>query len=37
MPHFNDSKKDATHAVDIVFDSVTRAVSKGDEVNIAGF
>ena len=37
MPHFHDSKKDATHAVDIVFDSVTRAVSKGDEVNIAGF
>lgn len=37
MPHFNNSKKDATHAVDIVFDSVTRVVTKGDEVNIAGF
>lgn len=31
------SKKDATNAVDGVFDSITKAVSKGDKVSLTGF
>jgi DNA-binding protein HU-beta len=36
-PHFNDSKKEATHAVDIVFDTITRTMSKGEDVMINDF
>ena len=31
------SKKDATAAVDAVFDSISRAVAKGDKVSLTGF
>lgn len=31
------SKKDATKAVDAVFDSITDALSKGDKVSLIGF
>ena len=31
------SKKDATAAVDGVFDSISRAVAKGDKVSLTGF
>lgn len=31
------SKRDAAEAVDAVFDSIARAVSKGDKVSIPGF
>jgi DNA-binding protein HU-beta len=37
MPHFNDSKKEATHAVEIVIDAITRNMAKGEDVSIAGF
>lgn len=30
-------KKQATEAVDAVFDTITKALSRGDEVAIAGF
>ena len=33
-PHFNDSKKDAAHAVDVVFDTIVRAMSRGEDVMI---
>jgi DNA-binding protein HU-beta len=36
-PHFNDSKKEATHAVEIVFDTITRTMSKGEDVMINDF
>ena len=36
-PHFNDSKKDAAHAVDIVFDTIVRNLSKGEDVMINDF
>jgi DNA-binding protein HU-beta len=36
-PHFNDSKKEATHAVDIVFDTIVRSLSKGEDVMINDF
>jgi DNA-binding protein HU-beta len=36
-PHFNDSKKEAAHAVDIVFDTITRTMSKGEDVMINDF
>ena len=36
-PHFNDSKKEATHAVDIVFDTIIRNMAKGEDVMINDF
>ncbi|MCX6435497.1 MAG: HU family DNA-binding protein [Actinobacteria bacterium] len=36
-PHFNDSKKEATHAVDIVFDTIVRNMAKGEDVMINDF
>jgi DNA-binding protein HU-beta len=36
-PHFNDSKKEAAHAVDIVFDTIIRSLSKGEDVMINDF
>jgi DNA-binding protein HU-beta len=36
-PHFNDSKKEAAHAVDIVFDTITRSMSRGEDVMINDF
>jgi DNA-binding protein HU-beta len=36
-PHFNDSKKEATHAVDIDFDTIVRSLSKGEDVMINDF
>ena len=36
-PHFNDSKKEATHAVEIVFYTITRTMSKGEDVMINDF
>ena len=36
-PHFNDSKREAAHAVEIVFDSITRTMSKGEDVMINDF
>jgi DNA-binding protein HU-beta len=36
-PHFNDSKKEAAHAVDIVFDTIVRSLSKGEDVMINDF
>jgi DNA-binding protein HU-beta len=36
-PHFNDSKKEAAHAVDIVFDTITRAMARGEDVMINDF
>ena len=36
-PHFNDSKKEAAHAVDIVFDTIVRSLSKGQDVMINDF
>ncbi|CAB4331093.1 unannotated protein [freshwater metagenome] len=36
-PHFNDSKKDATHAVDIIFDTIVRNMAKGEDVMINDF
>jgi DNA-binding protein HU-beta len=36
-PHFNGSKKEAAHAVDIVFDSITRTIQKGEDVTINEF
>ena len=35
--HFNDSKKEAAHAVDIVFDTIVRNLSKGEDVMINDF
>jgi len=36
-PHFNDSKKEAAHAVDIVFDTIIRNLHKGEDVMINDF
>ena len=36
-PHFNDSKKEAAPAVDIVFDTIIRNLSKGEDVMINDF
>ena len=36
-PHFNDSKKEAAHAVDIVFDTIIRNMAKGEDVMINDF
>jgi DNA-binding protein HU-beta len=36
-PHFNDSKKEAAHAVDIVFDTIIRSMAKGEDVMINDF
>ena len=36
-PHFNDSKKEAAHAVDIVFDTIVRSLHKGEDVMINDF
>jgi len=36
-PHFNDSKKEAAHAVDIVFDTITRTMARGEDVMINDF
>ena len=36
-PHFNGSKKDAAHAIDIVFDTIVRNMSAGNDVMINDF
>ena len=36
-PHFNCSKKEAAHAVDIVFDTIVRNMSAGNDVMINDF
>jgi DNA-binding protein HU-beta len=36
-PHFNGSKKEAAHAVDIVFDTIVRNISAGNDVMINDF
>ena len=36
-PHFNDSKKEAAHAVEIVFDTIIRTLHKGEDVMINDF
>ena len=36
-PHFGDSEKEAARAVDIVFDSIVRNISKGEDVMINDF
>ncbi len=36
-PHFNGSKREAAHAVDIVFDSIVRTMHKGEDVTINDF
>jgi len=36
-PHFNGSKKDAAHAVDVVFDTIVRNMSAGNDVIINDF
>ena len=36
-PHFGDSKKEAARAVDVVFDSIVRNISKGEDVMINDF
>jgi DNA-binding protein HU-beta len=36
-PHFNGSKKEAAHAVDIVFDTIVRSISAGEDVMINDF
>ena len=36
-PHFNDSKREAAHAVDVVFDTIVRTMSKGEDVMINDF
>ena len=36
-PHFNGSKKEAAHAVEIVFDSITRNIQKGEDVTSNDF
>ena len=36
-PHFNDSKKEAAHAVDVVFDTIVRNLHKGEDVMINDF
>jgi DNA-binding protein HU-beta len=36
-PHFMGSKKEAAHAVEIVFDSIVRNIHKGEDVTINDF
>jgi DNA-binding protein HU-beta len=36
-PHFNGSKKEAAHAVEVVFDSIVRNIHKGEDVTINDF
>ena len=36
-PHFNGSKKEAAHAVEIVFDTITRNMAAGNDVMINDF
>ena len=36
-PHYNGSKKEAAHAVEIVFDSIVRNIHKGEDVTINDF
>jgi DNA-binding protein HU-beta len=36
-PHFGDSKKEAARAVEVVFDSIVRNISKGEDVMINDF
>ena len=36
-PHFNGSRKEAAHAVEIVFDSIVRIIHKGEDVTINDF
>ena len=36
-PHFNGSKKESAHAVEIVFDSIVRNIQKGEDVTINDF
>ena len=36
-PHFNGSKKDAAHAVDVVFDTIVRNMSASNDVMINDF
>jgi DNA-binding protein HU-beta len=36
-PHFNGSKKDAAHAVDVVFDTIVRNMAAGNDVMINDF
>jgi len=36
-PHFDNNKKEAARAVDIVFDTITRAMSRGEDVMINDF
>ena len=36
-PHFNGSKKEAAHAVDIVFDTIVRNMAQGNDVMINDF
>jgi len=36
-PHFGDSKKEAARAVDVVFDTIVRNISKGEDVMINDF
>jgi DNA-binding protein HU-beta len=36
-PHFGDNKKEAARAVDVVFDSIVRNISKGEDVMINDF
>ena len=36
-PHFNGSKKEAAHAVEIVFGSIVRNIHKGEDVTINDF
>ena len=36
-PFFNGSKKEAAYAVDVVFDSITRNIQKGEDVTINDF
>ncbi len=37
VPYFNGSKKEAAHAVEIVFDSIVRNIHKGEDVTINDF
>ena len=36
-PHFNGSKKESAHAVEIVFDSIVRNIHRGEDVTINDF
>jgi DNA-binding protein HU-beta len=36
-PYFNGSKKDAANAVNVIFDSITRNIHKGEDVTINDF